>query len=783
MSKRCQYLLAAAPAITLALTAALLAAPPGPSRDSTARLATYDKASGSTHFALSLTPPPAAGSAQHDIVVLVDTSASQSGVFREDSLAALRSLLDNLGQNDRVKLVAVDIDAVALNDKFVAPNSPEMQAALDKLSARTPLGSTDMVKAMHAAAGSFGDAQADSRAVVYIGDGVSKAQILGSAKFTAATQELVKNRLPVTSYAVGPACDVQTLAALANQTGGNLYVGTQAQPSAQEIGVMLAKAAQVPVYYPTKTSLPTEMTQSFPQVCPPLRSDRDSIVIGDLSAPGNMQIAMQAEVAGKPVQLSWTVAAEASNPDFSFLPELIEIAKKDNGASLPTVGSAGLREAGRTMVANADHLAKLGKAALAAGDNAGAKAAADLAIQRDPENAQALAIRNVALQDAPAAAAEAAPAAPATGGAAADLKLQGETDGSLLDAFERDQGNLLGTERTRRDVQSQLIKTTVENALIEARKEMMTNPDNVENNLKLELQGVESAPELDPEVRSQLRGKLESAIKEARRVNIIVSEQRAADEDRIAAAKAQVQLLEETFRKQERIKQLMSRFEALMDEGKYRQAEEEVAVEVRRLDDSPTARVARFDSQFVRSIDRMDKIFEERQKGYFDVLALVEESHIPFPDEPPLVFPEAEFWEKITKDREKWKKNDLAKPNSSEARIFQALDEPVRSFEFFEAALSEVITSLKEFHDIPIVVDERALMDASIGTDTLITKSLKGISLRSALRLMLKDHNLSYVVKDEVLVITTKEEAETTLTTRRYSVADLVLPISSGAVA
>ena len=54
---------------------------------------------------------------------------------------------------------------------------------------------------------------------------------------------------------------------------------------------------------------------------------------------------------------------------------------------------------------------------------------------------------------------------------------------------------------------------------------------------------------------------------------------------------------------------------------------------------------------------------------------------------------------------------------------------------------------------------------------------MKGISLRSALRLILEEFDLTYVVQDEVLKITSKEKADEILTTRVYPVADLVIPI------
>ena len=37
----------------------------------------------------------------------------------------------------------------------------------------------------------------------------------------------------------------------------------------------------------------------------------------------------------------------------------------------------------------------------------------------------------------------------------------------------------------------------------------------------------------------------------------------------------------------------------------------------------------------------------------------VELSMVPFPEEPPIVYPDPEFWEKITREREKYKAVDL----------------------------------------------------------------------------------------------------------------------------
>ena len=89
-------------------------------------------------------------------------------------------------------------------------------------------------------------------------------------------------------------------------------------------------------------------------------------------------------------------------------------------------------------------------------------------------------------------------------------------------------------------------------------------------------------------------------------------------------------------------------------------------------------------------------------------------------------------------------------------KIEAALSSPTE-LEFIETPLSDVVDYLKEYHDIEIQIDERALSDMTVGPDTPVTKNLKGISLSSALNLLLSEKFLTYVIKNEVLLITSIE--------------------------
>ena len=115
----------------------------------------------------------------------------------------------------------------------------------------------------------------------------------------------------------------------------------------------------------------------------------------------------------------------------------------------------------------------------------------------------------------------------------------------------------------------------------------------------------------------------------------------------------------------------------------------------------------------------------------------------------------------------------LAWPGPAERRIEEVLKSPT-SIEFVETPLQDLIDYLKDFHHIEIQLDKKGLESVNVGPDAQITKNLKGISLRSALNLLLGELGLDYAVQNEVLWITSPKHIDAHPTTRLYYVADLV---------
>jgi len=352
-----------------------------------------------------------------------------------------------------------------------------------------------------------------------------------------------------------------------------------------------------------------------------------------------------------------------------------------------------------------------------------------------------------------------------------DLKLVREVlteETGFLRSVENDQRILTGK-----------LRADVESSLSAARKQMAENPAQAEQNLKLTLEALDAAP-LDLESRDQLRRQVTTAIRQARQRKMQRDHDIAAAQEQQATAAELGRIYNQLEIREQRLKQIVDRFNSLLDEQRYAIAAEQVAPEAARLAPaSTTASSLVHGGNLNRAVHENEQTWRERRQNFARSLALVEQSFVPFPDEPPIVYLPAEKWEDLTSRREKYKAIDLGKQGGAEQRIFGELNRTT-NLDVVEMPLRDVVAYLSEVHGIPIVLSAKKLEEASVSGDTPITKSVRGITLRSALRLLLRDLELTYVIRDEVLQITTPEDAESQLLTKVYPVGDLVVPITTG---
>ena len=107
------------------------------------------------------------------------------------------------------------------------------------------------------------------------------------------------------------------------------------------------------------------------------------------------------------------------------------------------------------------------------------------------------------------------------------------------------------------------------------------------------------------------------------------------------------------------------------------------------------------------------------------------------------------------------------------AEIRRLLDHPFTA-EFKDASLKEVLESISEQTKIPIVIDTKALEDFGIDASVPITEEFADTPLHFVLVRILNEHEVTYIIRDEVLVITTPEQSEAQQIIGLYPVRDLV---------
>ncbi|MEX0688367.1 MAG: hypothetical protein WD072_06860, partial [Pirellulales bacterium] len=734
------------------------------------------------------------------VVVLVDTSATQTGSHRQRTFEALAGILAAARPDDRFTISAVDVDSVPLCQGFHPATAEAIRAGIRKLDARTPLGSTDITAAIEAAVARF-DA-AGPKAIIYLGNGPGLGGI-DPEEFAVAVDLLRTNRVAVSSVGLGPGVNWQCLAALAANTGGMVVVPGDAD-NAQAAAATLSGQAVQPVSWPGEIALTgsgkADELRMLPTRLPPLRADRDSIVIVEGALEnGQLELSLGEPGAGRPVTLS--IPAVAPAPENAYLAELARNARSSDGLFLPVVGREGLALARQVVLGEAAALAALSVQAQATGAHSSAVRLAEASLRRDPDNQEASVIREAARRQVGTAQPLPAPppAAFPPGPAGDDELLQ-------LDA--------------RRRIRAQQQEQDAAVRIRQSRQLLTTDPDQAREDLKQLQEEIRRSDDLDAGTRARLAAQLEMRIREA-----IVRAREKTDRDlaaerRAAIGRERMQMTTDLQRREEKIKQLTEKYNALVEEGiriGYAQAEyypavingeavigtdlptrafveaervagEEIAREAPQLyANSPipmTARVVGRTAPLVARILQYDsqnyRTGRDQQRGFMDALHLVDVAAIPFVDEPPIIYPSPDRWREITRLREKYKSVDLANPGSKEKEIYEALEKPVSRWEFNESPLRDVQRAITDEFRIPVEIDTRALEDAGLDLDTPVTQNTSAISLRAALRRMLGNVDLAYIVKDEVLLITTKEKAEENLVVKVYPVADLVLPVDPG---
>ena len=226
-----------------------------------------------------------------------------------------------------------------------------------------------------------------------------------------------------------------------------------------------------------------------------------------------------------------------------------------------------------------------------------------------------------------------------------------------------------------------------------------------------------------------------------------------------------------------RIGELVDQFNELIDERRYAEAEV-LARQARELaPEEPVVQTLVWKSRFVKRIGDQMANNELKEQGFVDALFSVDQASQPFDDRNPIVFDEAKNWEELTLRRRNLLKRQQGRLTPTGVEIQQSLKKHV-DVNFNETPLSVVVDTLGRMAGINVHLDRRGMVAEGVTSDTPVTIALsQPVSLQSALNLILEELRLSYVIRNEVLLITSEQIRDTDVYQEVYNVADLVIGI------
>ena len=225
----------------------------------------------------------------------------------------------------------------------------------------------------------------------------------------------------------------------------------------------------------------------------------------------------------------------------------------------------------------------------------------------------------------------------------------------------------------------------------------------------------------------------------------------------------------------QRIALLVDEYNTLVNEQRYPEAEAVAKKAGQLAPDNPVVRQLLAQSRTIRRLDAQRSIDGTNQDGLLDVFEDVARSAKPMAG--PIEFPDTRQWADLTKSRTERLAEGRSRVTAAELEIQKKLEGKVRPT-FREQPLAAVLDELSKQAGVAIHIDMVGLDQEAIRSDTPVTLSLdQPISLKSALKLLLEPLQLGYVVRDEVLKVTSPRLVKGDVYAVTYPVADLVLPI------
>lgn len=330
-------------------------------------------------------------------------------------------------------------------------------------------------------------------------------------------------------------------------------------------------------------------------------------------------------------------------------------------------------------------------------------------------------------------------------------------------AMAQQDDDLLRDFNERLKIAAQALEADVDAALADANKNLAGSAPL----LKKTLARLEEDKALSPARRASLIATVRERLKKAEEADARATVSAVRQRQGINSRDNPPRL--DPGREEETIRRGIDAIRALRQQGKMGEAANLANDLARRFPDNTQLQLLRQQTDVNERLREAGIAAADKARGEAGALRQVDKSSTPIAGD---VEYSKDFLER-TKNR---KSADTINFTKKEQEILKALNQvTLAAIDLKGLSLDQAVEYLRKNMGVPFTVNKSALDDLNLTYETPVTASVpKGVSKRSALRMILGNLGLTYVVKNESIEITSVQRAKTEVVVRYYQVGALL---------
>jgi hypothetical protein len=326
--------------------------------------------------------------------------------------------------------------------------------------------------------------------------------------------------------------------------------------------------------------------------------------------------------------------------------------------------------------------------------------------------------------------------------------------------------DLLDRVKAANEIAAQKMEAEVKDALVEAQKLAGSDPAKALERLRKTLGNLQADRALTAARRDLLTRQIQDRIKTAEVEAERFARRQAEKNDKLIVQDQKSKEIAERNAETERVSKTLDYINALQKEGKNGEATKVAEELFKRHPNLAAPQVVGRTSTILDQVATLRSMKGDGDGRRLAALTNVERSALhPGSD---MEFPKD--WAQKVKIRQPINQSYLT---AKDKEILKALSTPM-SVDFKDTSFNDAIQYLSDKMGQPILLDKQSLADAGVSSETLVTLQVKGLTGRTALRKILGDLGLAYIIKGEAIQVVTEKVAKETLVTRTYFLGSLL---------